>query len=88
MFQMHVGSKMKKCCPVLKVRDSDMKTASRETYLGDVLTTDCKVSQNIQSRCDKGHGIINQTISMLQEISFGYYYFEIALMLRDSKLLN
>ena len=87
-FQMHVGSKMKNSCPVLKVRDIDMKTASRETYLGDVLTTDCKISQNIQTRCDKGQGIINQTISMLQEISFGYYYFEIAMMFRESMLLN
>ena len=87
-FQIHVGNKTKKCCPVLKVKNSDMKTASSETYLGDVLTSDSKITANIQSRCDKGQGIINQSVSMLQEVSFGYYYFEIALMFRNSMFLN
>ena len=87
-FQMHVGNSTKNCCPTLKVKDADMKIASKETYLGDVLTSDGKINSNIQSRCDKGQGIINQTISMLQEISFGYFYFEIAMMLRNSMFLN
>ena len=85
---MHVGTKSKNCCPVLKVKNSDMKTATRETYLGDVLTSDAKINENIQSRCDKAQGIINQSISMLQEISFGYYYFEIAMMFRNSMFLS
>ena len=87
-FQMHVGTKSKNCCPVLKVKNSDMKTATRETYLGDILTSDAKIHENIQSRCDKAQGIINQSISMLQEISFGYYYFEIAMMFRNSMFLS
>ena len=87
-FKMHVGSKSKNCCPVLMVKENEMKTSNRETYLGDVLTTDGKITANIQSRCDRGQGIINQSISMLQEISFGYFYFEIAMMFRNSMLLN
>ena len=87
-FKTHVGSKSKNCCPVLMVKENEMKTSNRETYLGDVLTTDGKITANIQSRCDKGQGIINQSISMLQEISFGYFYFEIAMMFRNSMLLN
>ena len=47
-FQMHVGNKNKNCCPILKVKNSDMKTATRETYLGDVLTSDGKINLNIQ----------------------------------------
>ena len=70
------------------VKENEMKTSNRETYLGDVLTTDGKITANIQSRCDRGQGIINQSISMLQEISFGYFYFEIAMMFRNSMLLD
>ena len=65
-FQMHVDNKNKNCCQILKVKNSDMKTATRETYLGDVLTSDGKIDLNIQSRCDKGQGILNQSISMLK----------------------
>ena len=65
-----------------------MKISNQETYLGDILTTDGKINVNIKSRCDKGHGIINQSISMLEEISFGYYFFEIAMMFRQSMFLN
>ena len=65
-FKCMLAQKNKDCCPILKVKNSDMKTASKETYLGDVLTTDGKINVNIQSRCDKGQGIINQSISMLK----------------------
>ena len=87
-FQIHVGTKMKNCCPILKVKSSHVKMSNQETYLGDILTTDGKINVNIKSRCDKGHGIINQSISMLEEISFGYYFFEIAMMFRQSMFLN
>ena len=85
---MHVGTKMKNSCPTLKVKSIDIKITNQETYLGDILTTDGKINVNIKSRCDKGHGIINQSISMLEEISFGYYFFEIAMMFRQSMFLN
>ena len=85
---MHVGTKNKDCFPILKVKNSDMKTATKETYLGDVLTSDGKINLNIHSRCDKGQGIINQSISILKKISFGFYYFEIETMFRNSMFLN
>ena len=87
-YKMHVGTKNKDGCPILKVKGQDMKTTNQETYLGDVLNTSGKIHNNIQSRCDKGQGIINQTVSMLEEISFGYYFFEIAIMFRNSMFLN
>ena len=51
-FQMHVGKNIQ-CCPTLTVHNRTMKTASRERYLGDVLTSACKVDSNILDRVSK-----------------------------------
>ena len=69
---MHVGTKNKDWCPILKVKNRDIKTATKETYLGDVLISDGKINLNIQSRCDKGQGIINQSISMSKKYLLGF----------------
>jgi hypothetical protein len=86
-FKMHVG-KNASCCPILKVEDKEMLSSSREKYLGDILTSDCKISSNIEERVNKGMGIVNQIISLLKEISFGEHYFEMAVMFRQSMLIN
>ena len=83
-FKMHVG-KNASCCPTLKVQDKLMLTSNRERYLGDILTTDCKINSNIEERYNKGIGIVNQISSILKEISFGHNYFE---MFRQSMLVN
>ena len=36
-FQIHVGSNSSKVCPKLSVHDEEMKTASSEKYLGNVI---------------------------------------------------
>ena len=86
-FKMHVG-KNTSCCPLLKVQDKNMLTSSREKYLGDIITSDCKIDSNIEERYNKGIGISNQIISLLKEISFGQHYFEMAVMFRQSLLIN
>ena len=65
-----------------------MLASSQEKYLGDVITSDAKIDENVKMRQDKGLGISNQIMSILKEISFGQYYFEIGLLLRTSLLLN
>ena len=65
-----------------------MKTAERERYLGDILTTDGRIDQNINDRYNKGMGKVNEIISMLQEVSFGPHYFQMALLFRRSILLS
>ena len=86
-FQMHVG-KNTQCCPTLTVHNKTMKTANRERYLGDVLTSDCKVDSNILDRVSKGTGQANDILSILKEITFGYHYFNMALPFRNVKLVN
>ena len=67
---------------------AEMLTSDRETYLGDLLTTDNKIDQNIIARCNKGMGKINGIISLLQEVSFGPHYFKMAILFRSSMLLS
>ena len=86
-FKMHVG-KNKSCCPILKVQDKLMLTSNREKYLGDILSSDCKINSSIEERYNKGIGISNQIISLLKEISFGQHYFEMAVLFRQSMLIN
>ena len=39
-----------------------------DKYLGDILTSDCKINSNIEERVNKGMGIANQIITLLKEI--------------------
>ena len=65
-----------------------MKTSNSETYLGDILSNDGKIDLNIEARYNKGIGVSNSIFSLLQEISFGKYYFEMAMLFRSSMLIN
>ena len=48
-----------------------MITANSERYLGDILSTDGKIEENLKKRQSKGIGIVNQIIGLLGGISFG-----------------
>ena len=47
-----------------------------------------KNDSNIHDRYSKGIGYVNQILGILHEISFGQFYFEQALQLRNAKLVN
>ena len=87
-FNMHIGKKDKHLCPVLKVHGSDMLTSDREKYLGDILTTDGRIDQNIRERYNKGVAKVNEIMGMLQEVSFGPHYFQMAILFRNTILLS
>ena len=59
-----------------------------ETYLGDILSNDGTIDLNIQARYRKGSGVNNTIFALLQEISFGEYFFEMAMLFRSSMLIN
>ena len=65
-----------------------MKTAKHKKYLGEILSSDSRIDINISERYNKGIGIGSQIMSMLKEVSFGTYYFEMAMMFRNSMLIN
>ena len=65
-----------------------MNTANRERYLGDILSTDCRIDNNILDRYNKGIGYANDILSILKEMYFGHYYFNMAMQFRNAKLVN
>ena len=65
-----------------------MKQASEDTYLGDVIRSDGKNTSSIKNRVARGIGSISQIITLLEAVSFGNYYFQIALILREAMFLN
>ena len=59
-----------------------------EKYLGDIISNDGKNMKNIKARVNKGTGIVNKILTLLEGIPFGKYFFEIAIMLRNSLLVS
>ena len=52
-FQIHVGKKNDKLCPKLNVHSEHMETSSSEKYLGNIITNNGKIDENIQDRQTK-----------------------------------
>ena len=65
-----------------------MQSVQEEKYLGDILTSDGKNSKNIAARKNRGVGVVNQIMTILEEICFGKYYFQVAMVLRNSLLIS
>ena len=65
-----------------------MEEVSEDKYLGDILSEDGKNSKNIVARKNRGTGSVNQILSILDEICFGKYFFEVARILRMSLLIS
>ena len=65
-----------------------MKAVKSDTYLGDIISSDGKNTENIRNRVSKGIGIVTQIFNIMEAANFGEHYFEIALLLRDSMLIN
>ena len=84
---MHIGRKSD-TCPQLKVHGTIMESVQQDMYLGDLISCDGKNKKNIEKRISKGLGIISQILNLLEIVSFGSHYIEIALLLRESMFLN
>lgn len=65
-----------------------MLTSKKDRYLGDILASDGKIEENLKTRVDKGIGVINQILGQLENIAFGEFCFEMALLFRNSLLIN
>ena len=65
-----------------------IEKTDEEKYLGDVISADGKNHKNIQKRREKGVGIIAQIMSILEEVCFGPFFFQVAVMHRNSLFLS
>ena len=72
----------------MKVHGHQAEEVTEAVYLGDILRADGKNTSNIKSRVNKGVGIVTEIMDILNCISFGEKFFEIATTLREAKLLN
>ena len=61
---------------------------NKETYLGNVFSADGRIFENIAERYKKGIRLVNQILSILKEVHFGRYFFEMAIVLQNAILLN
>ena len=70
--------------------NGDFKMESKEDvkYLGDIIATDGSNVKNVENRKAKASGAVKQILSILDEICFGPFFFEIAMVLRNSLLVN
>ena len=64
-----------------------MKEKKDQKYLGDFISYDGTHTKNIQERRNKSYGVINQILHILESTYFGKYYFEVAMILRESLYL-
>jgi hypothetical protein len=70
------------------VDEHKIEHSIEEKYLGNIISTDGKNTKDIEARVAKAQGIIKQRKSMLEEMFFGSYIFEVAVTLRDSLFTN
>ena len=75
---------------IIDVEDDDHKieVADHEKYLGNIITIDGKNSKNIDARVAKAQSIIKQLKNIFEEMSFGNFIFEVAVILRNSLFIN
>ena len=75
-------------CVQLEVQGDEMRQSDREKYIGDYISSTGSNDINIQNRKSQGIGALSQIFSMLKEVSLGYSYIQIGLILRESNLLS
>ena len=89
--KVHAG-KCNPFCPDLEAHKNVIEGATQEKYLGDIIGDtimgDGCNSKNIKNRRSKGMGIITEVMTILNNVSLGYFLFDTARMLRDSMLVN
>ena len=65
-----------------------MEDVSDEKYLGDIISKDGKNSKNIKARVARAKGSVKQIMEILDNICFGPYQFQVALIRRNSLFLS
>ena len=89
--QLHVG-KPSNLCPDLKVNDikeqANMVKVQSDTYLGEIIADTGNNQNKVKHITSKGTGLSSSIMAILNEISFGFHYFKIATLFRESIFIN
>ena len=68
--------------------DMEVSHMDSEKYVGQIISSDDKNTQNIETIRNKGIGLKNQVIQMLEAMPGGKFHFVIAKILRNSYILS
>ena len=68
--------------------DYAIENSDEERYLGDLITSDGRNTKNLAARKAKGVGIVDKIMTILNDVFFGPYFFQVALTMRVSMLLS
>ena len=60
----------------------------KDTYLGDIISSDGKHYLTIKDRYGKGIGIVSEILNTLETVSFGVHFFKIFNLLREALFIN
>ena len=85
--QIHIG-KPNDLCPRLKVHDNEMIKVCKDKYLGDIISNNGNNDENIRSKISNGMGAMSNIMNILREVNLGEYYFQSALLLRQTMFLS
>ena len=66
----------------------ELSHVDSEKYLGQIISSDGKNTKNIQKIKNKGIGIQNKVIQMLEHMPAGIFQFEVAVILRNAYLIS
>ena len=95
LFVDHWEEKIVEDCDTTELKIEDvfegekvMEEKESERYLGDVISRDVRNLKNFQARVNRGTGIVKKILTMLDGIYFGKFYFEAAVILRNSLLVS
>ena len=70
------------------VGDFPMGEKDTAKYLGDYISFDGTNTKTVNDRKSKGQGAVNKILSILEKTCFGPFFFECAVILRNSLLIN
>ena len=65
-----------------------MTDAEEIEYLGEIISSDGKNTKNVKTKISKGMGLVSEIIDILDNLKIGHLYFETAVLLRNSILIN
>ena len=69
-------------------KEHPMKNSDEQKYLGYLINSNGSNKSNIAAKRGKGIGCVKQILSILEDITFGHHKYRIAVLLRNSLLIN
>ena len=66
----------------------EIDTVKSNIYLGEVLSNDASIDENIKEKINKGRAIVKDIIYILENSCFGHFYFDAFKLLRESLFIS